>query len=215
MYTEQALRDALQYFTMPNHPNSFELLDGGGMVMLSAPHAVVQTRNGRIKQAERYTGMLCRLIHQRRGCPCIYKARHMQDDANYDEFSPYRDSLCEYIRLHSVRCLLDLHQLAPDRPMDLCIGTGHGANLCGNAKALEVLKQAFATQGFEHITVDDPFSASGKHTVSASVAAACGITTVQLELNTRLLSEDSPDECFMRVMSAIEDAIQRLSQMRM
>lgn len=215
MYTEQILTDALKYFTMPNHPDSFELLSGKGPVMLSAPHAVVQTRNGRIKQAERYTGMLCRLIHQHTGCSCIYKARHMQDDANYDEQSPYRDALCAYIKQHPVSYLLDLHQLAPSRSMDLCIGTGHGSNLCGCDKAPEVIIKAFAARGFEHITVDDPFSASGKHTVSASVAAACGITTVQLELNTRLLSEDSQDECFMQVMSAIEDVIQRLSQMRM
>ena len=87
---------ALAYFTDPHHLSSFELLPGAGRVLLSAPHAVLQTRGGRIKQAERYTGMLCRLLNAHAGCPCIYKSRHLGDDANYDSVSDYRDALCAY-----------------------------------------------------------------------------------------------------------------------
>ena len=46
MTCEQQLDRALAYFTDEDHKASFEILDGTGTVMFSAPHAVLQTRNG-------------------------------------------------------------------------------------------------------------------------------------------------------------------------
>lgn len=214
MDAKQDFIEALSYFTMPNHQESFEVLAGEGKVMLSAPHAVLQTRDGRLKQAERYTGMLCRLLNQRINCPCIYKARHMGDDANHDPISDYRDALCDYVAAHDIRCLLDLHQLSPDRPMAVCLGTGHGRNLCHDAEVLPWLTAAFADRDFSPLTVDEPFSAGGAYTVSATVAARCHIPGVQIELNTRLLSEDSSEERFAQVEDALQTFIRQFNDAR-
>ncbi|MDD3335748.1 MAG: hypothetical protein PHI98_09595 [Eubacteriales bacterium] len=212
MYQNPNINEALQYFSVTNHPHSFELLSGIGGVMLSAPHAVLQTRNGRPKQAERYTGMLARLLNQQEGTPCIYKTLHLADDANHDEQSDYRDRLCDYIRENCIRCLLDLHQLSPTRPMDLCLGTGKGQNLHGQNEVVKILQAAFLAHAFSRQTVDDPFSASGIHTVSSTVARECGIPAVQIELNSRLLMEDQPEERFSDIMDALGNAIQALNQ---
>ena len=104
---EQQIDHALAYFTDEEHFCSFELLSGKGGVMLSAPHAMLQTRNGSIKCAERFTGMLCRLMHERIGCPVIYKTRHLRDDANFDPVSDYRDALCRYVKAQGVRLVID------------------------------------------------------------------------------------------------------------
>ncbi len=198
--------EALRYFSDSGHEESFVLLPGRGTVMLSAPHAVVQTRNGGLKQAERYTGMLCLLLNRRYGVPCIYKAHHMRDDANHDAQSPYRDALCEQIQHSGARCVLDLHQLAPRRPMALCIGTGHGRNLCGLTAAPEQIRQIFERHALTPVTVDDPFSASAPYTVSATVARL-GVPALQLELNTRFLLEGYPDEQFENVLAALHEAV--------
>lgn len=208
---KQDVRDALRYFSVHDHPDSFEFLPGCGSVLFSAPHAVLQTRNGVIKQAERYTGMLCRLLNQRYGLPCIYKSRHMKDDANHDAQSPYRDAISQIIKGHGIRCVLDLHQLAPTRPMALCIGTGHGKHTAGMPDAPDMIKNAFLARSLLPVTLDDPFSASAPHTVSAS-AAACGITALQLEINTALLMENTQTERFETVLAALAEAAQELQR---
>ena len=201
----QDTREALRYFSDSTHEESFVLLPGEGTVMLSAPHAVPQTRGGGIKQAERYTGMLCLLLNRRYGVPCIYKARHMGDDANHDAQSPYRDALCQFIPRGGVRCVLDLHQLAPWRPMALCIGTGHGQNLRGLTAAPGQIRQIFERHALTPVTMDDPFSAAAPYTVSAAVARQ-GTPALQLELNTRFLLEGYPDEQFENVLAALHEA---------
>lgn len=181
--------------------------------MFSAPHAVLQTRNGSLKAAERYTGMLCLLLNRRAGCPCIYKASHRNDDANFDPRSDYRDALCRYINEKKVRYLLDLHQLRPSRPMDVCLGTGLGKNLLGRDDVLTAAESAFREKGFAPVTVDTPFSASGRNTVSATVARVCAVPALQIELNSRLLMEDDPGERFVAVMAALYDLCRTLSQL--
>lgn len=210
MLTNEERNAALCYFTEPDHPASFEILNGDGVVMLSAPHAVLQTRNGRIKQAERYTGMLCRLLNVHARCPCIYKSRHIGDDANHDATSDYRDALCAYAKVQGIRYVLDLHQLAPSRAMALCIGTGLGANLHGKPDAVDVVRDAFEARGLLPVTVDDPFAARMPYTVSATAARA-GLVSLQLELNTRLLMETDAQCRFEDVMSALEQIVAALN----
>lgn len=209
---EKDVLAALRYFSLHNHPSSFEFLPGKGSVLFSAPHAVLQTRNGQIKQAERYTGMLCRLLNSRYGFPCIYKSRHMQDDANHDLQSPYRDAVCRLIREEGFRCVLDLHQLSPTRPMALCIGTGHGQNLGHFPHAPDRVRSAFEKRLLTPVTLDDPFAAANPCTVSAN-AAAQGATALQLEINTALVMETSPDQRFEEVLEALAETALLLERM--
>lgn len=208
---EADVRDALRYFSLHNHPDSFEYLSGKGHVLFSAPHAVLQTRNGCIKQAERYTGMLCRLLNQRYGLPCIYKSRHLKDDANHDAQSPYRDEVGRLVRQEGFRYVLDLHQLSPARPMALCIGTGNGRHLAFAKDAPGLIRSIFESHGLAPVTLDDPFAASAPHTVSAS-AAVQGAAAMQLEINTSLLMENTPTERFESVLAALAEAAQELQR---
>ena len=201
--------EMLRYFSNPDHPQSFVALAGRGPVLMSAPHAVLQTRGGRLKAAERYTGMLCLLLHRHWEAPCIYKARHLCDDANHDAQSPYRDAVCELVGAGRARCVVDLHQLKPERPMALCIGTGFGRHLRGFEGACDIGREAFLRRGLGPVTVDDPFAAAGSHTVSATAARA-GAAAMQLEINSALLMEDDPAERFEDVLNALGEALEGL-----
>lgn len=139
--------EALRYFSDATHPQSFVTLAGRGPVLVSAPHAVLQTRSGRLKAAERYTGMLCLMLNRRHDVPGIYKARHLMDDANHDPSSPYRNEVCRLIRERGISCVLDLHQLRPDRSMALCIGTGRGRHVLAFEGAPDVVRSAFMRPG--------------------------------------------------------------------
>ncbi len=212
MTAEQQIDHALAYFTDKEHCCSYELLSGEGSVLISAPHAVLQTRKGEIKCAERFTGMLCRMMHERIQCPVIYKTRHLRDDANFDPVSDYRDALCQYIKRHQVRLVIDLHQMKPERHTDVCIGTGRGRNLMGQKGLVDSFKQCFTALGIPQVTVDEPFAAIHPCTVSATVAERCKIPAVQVELNTRLLMNGYEDYRYMDILDALCELVASLDQ---
>ena len=211
MTTEQQIDRALAYFTDEDHICSFEVLAGEGKVLLSAPHAMLQTRNGSIKCAERFTGMLCRMTHERTSCPVIYKTRHLRDDANHDPVSDYRDALCRFVKQNDIRLVIDLHQMKPERITDVCIGTGHGRNLVGHPQLTGAVDKVLRDHGIQKITVDDPFAATNPNTVCATVASRCKIPAVQMEINTRLLMSGYDGYCFEKVLDALCDLTKRVN----
>ena len=207
MTLDERMARELAFFSTEAHERSFELLPGAGPVLFSAPHAVLQWRDGQPKQAERFTGMLCRLLHEDTGRPVIYKTRCLRDDANRDPRSDYRDALCDIVRQRGVRLVLDLHQLAPDRPMALCVGDGYGRTAQAAPWLSGLLEELFAP--FGPVTRNDPFAAAGPHTVTATVHATCGVAAAQLELNTRLLMAGEPGYDFPGVLAALEALARR------
>lgn len=210
MTAEQQIDHALAYFTDRDHCCSFELIPGGGSVLISAPHAVLQTRKGEVKCAERFTGMLCRLMHEKIHCPVIYKTRHLRDDANFDPVSDYRDALCRYVQQHHVGLVIDLHQMKPERTLDVCIGTGRGRNLMGQTALVDRFVTCFANLGIKSIAVDEPFAATNANTVCTTVAERCKIPAVQLEINTRLLMSGYDEYRFLPVLDALCALAQQL-----
>ncbi len=212
MTIEQRIDRALAYFTDEEHTGSFEVKQGKGKVLLSAPHATLQTREGAIKCAERYTGMLCLLLHEDLQCPVIYKTRHFLDDANHDPVSDYRDAVCRYIEQHHIQYFFDLHQLSPQRPMQLCISTGKGKNLMGQEALVPIIETLFQNHGIAPITVDDPFDGGSPHTVSSTVASHCQIPATQLEISTRLLMSGYPETNFPNVMETLSQLIAQLNR---
>lgn len=201
----------LNYFLSKEERPSFQLMDGVGKVMVSAPHSVEQTRNGRIKYGEFQTGVLARVLHDTLNCPVIFKTYNCGDDANYDEVSPYKEALCEYVDQHRIGFLLDLHQLAPWRKENVDIGTGFGNNISGFPEALPIVYNRFLLKNISELTVDHPFDASFPYTVSAYVSSKCGIPCIQIELNTRLLCEDYEDYCLPIIQDALQEIIQELN----
>ena len=204
---------------VPTSPaDSFMVLSGTSPVMVSAPHSVSQWRDGHLKSAENSTGALALLAHERLGCPIIFKTATAHDDANYDEESPYRDALAAYVANHDVRLLLDLHQLSCERPMEVCVGTGRGRNVA-ERELVDMVVEAFGRHVTGEITVDDPYSASGPHTIARSTSARCGIPCFQIEINSRLLLDScadyDPDGVFAAIALIVSDIEERVKDGRL
>jgi len=214
MTCEQQLDRALAYFTDEDHKASFEILDGNGFVMFSAPHAVLQTRNGTNKAAERYTGILCKLLNEDYQYPVIYKTRHLGDDANHDPVSDYREALCRFINNNGIRYLIDLHQLKSERSMDICVGTGYGKNIFGQNELVDLIRDCFIPNGIKDITVNEPFAAEKPNTVCATVASCANIPAIQLEINSRLLIQGSDGYCLSEVIRSLHDLADKLNTLQ-
>lgn len=212
MTCEQQLDRALAYFTDEDHKASFEILSGTGIVMFSAPHAVLQTRNGTNKAAERYTGILCKLLNEEYKYPVIYKTRHLHDDANFNSVSDYRDALCRYVKRNQIRYIIDLHQLNPDREMDICIGTGLGKNLIGREDLIDTIRNSFTSHSIKRITIDEPFAAGGPNTVCATVAHCCAVPAIQLEINSDLIIQGSDHYRLSDVLQSLRDLAEAINE---
>jgi hypothetical protein len=206
------LKKNLKIFYNKNNKNSFELLEGCGSVIVSAPHSVEQIRNGKIKFAEYQTGAITRILHEKIGCPVIYKTKNCNDDANYDDKSDYRDFLIQYIKKNDIKLLMDLHQMAPRREMNIDIGTGRGKNILQRYDLLEKIITFFNNNGVKNIMVDEIFDATYKNTVSAHVSSSCSIPCFQIEINSKLVS-DKYDE--YNIDSIIKSLLQIIEYMNM
>lgn len=179
-----------QYFC-EQHTHSFELSEGSGVVMFSAPHSVEQTRMGKIKPAERFTGVLCKMLNEA-GFPVIYKTANCGDDANFDMQSPYKAALCHYVKTHGVKMVVDLHQLAPARKVAINLGTANFRNTY-DVTCAEMVQNLFVEADVGEVRIDYPFKGSKPYTVSSFVRNACGIQTIQIEINSKLLCLQQPD----------------------
>jgi hypothetical protein len=205
--------DYLDFFLSKEKRASFFIEDGKGKVMVSSPHSVEQTREGRIKYGEYQTGVITKILHDITNCPIIYKAYNCGDDANYDEKSDYKEKLCQYVKANNIKFLIDLHQLAPWREENIDLGTGFGNNTIQYPDILEIVKEKFSKR-FIGITVDYPFDASFPFTVSAYVSKNCDIPCIQIEINSRLVCEEYEDYSANDIIEALVEVILELNEVK-
>lgn len=204
----------LEAFFRADHEKSHEILDGKLNVMVSAPHCVSQTRNGREKVAEVYTGVLAKLLNEEISCPVIYKTKNAGDDANYDKSSPYKDELRDYVKEHRIGFLLDLHELSPVRKIMIDIGTGNFKNIRDRDRAIvNQILYSFGKYKTGIIQLDSPFAGAYHHTVSSTIHRKCGIPCIQLELNSRLLYNSYKEFHFDGVFLALKETVAEISNL--
>lgn len=173
-------------FIKEDHEESFMVFSGIGKVFLSCPHTVAQLRNGFIKSAEPETGIIALTLNEIYKYPAIIKTSNKDDDANYDEVSPYKDECVKQINDYGYKCLLDLHLLNSSRPMDINIGTRGGQNI-NDKEILDDVVNVFLKHGFTSVTVDKPFGAFNPNTMSSYINKKTGIDTLQIEINSKLV----------------------------
>lgn len=190
---------------------SFEILTGTIPVMVSAPHSVSQYRMGSIKQAEYRTGPLAIMLHSYTGCHAIYKTKNVQDDANFDDLSLYRDTLVEYIRSHQIQYLIDLHVMSPLRDHLIDLGTGRGKNIQSNFGLVSRIADVFSANSVQQVAVDKMFTAGLENTVSATVAREADIFALQIEMNWRLLNLSSGTRNQLNVLQSLVQIVDYLN----
>ncbi|MCR5809701.1 MAG: N-formylglutamate amidohydrolase [Clostridiales bacterium] len=201
----------LLFFASKLGRRSFTLVKGEGRVMISAPHSAEQTRNGRKKYGEYLTGVLANMLHDELGCPIICKTKNCKDDANYDEKSRYKQKLKKYVIKNKIGYLIDLHQMNPQRPEGIAVGTGEGRNISADPGIADRFVKCFEDAGIDGVAIDKPFSAINPNTVSSFIARECGIPCVQLEFNTRLLSKRYSECRYDEILSSMAKLIKELN----
>ena len=197
-----------------DHEQSFVALSGKGSVFISCPHAVSQLRNGAIKSAEPETGVIAFALNELYKYPAIIKTSNKDDDANYDEVSPYKDECIRQINEKNYKCLLDLHLLNSTRAMNINIGTRGGQNI-KDKQILNKVINVFLKYGFTSVTIDKPFGAFNPNTVSTYVNKNTHIDTLQIEINSKLVydkkNHDYKNTKIVKMIEALNEIIIELN----
>ena len=157
-------------------------------ILLSAPHAVNQTRNGIRKPHEFYTGAIAECLAQQVKCSCITRLLLDQsannDDPNTDGADcPYKKAVKRFLLANDIKLFVDIHGLAAKREgiTDICINGGN--NLNNTDCVYELQKRIENKFGAGTCFVDKYFSAAGDNVMSKWVHSAFGISAIQLEIS--------------------------------
>ncbi|MDK8241337.1 hypothetical protein HMPREF2785_01540 [Corynebacterium sp. HMSC067D03] len=183
------------------------LLPGTAPVIVTAPHAVEQQRDGKIKLAEPATRWLAEQLHEHVGATALIKTDADKADPNSDEHSPFRDVAVREVEQRGIVAGIDLHQMNPDRPDQVILGTGRGRNIHDDWRVRDIVVAEFNACGVP-VLVDEIFPAMGLHRVSSDVALRTNIPYVQVEMNSAALDE-GPRE---HMLAALTRIVQRFAE---
>jgi hypothetical protein len=169
----------------------FEVVLDTGRVLLVAPHATSQLREGQVKRADAGSGSLALILGRITGSTVIYTTYRSPADPNYYDNNEFKSRLRMLVdSLHPV-LVLDLHASHWQRPYDIDFGTIGGESLRGRQDLLLALAQALQGEGLANFS-QDRFAAATNQTVTKWIAGM-GVPAMQLEINSVWLLHSGAD----------------------
>lgn len=157
-------------------------------ILLSAPHAVKQIRNGEIKAHEFYTGAIVECLAKQIGCACITKQYLIEnasnDDPNTDNaYCSYKTAINQFLQEHEIKLFVDIHGLSSKREsiVDICIDKGKNVN--DMTYVLTLQKYIENKFGANKSSVDKYFSAFSENIMSKWMHSNFNISAIELEIN--------------------------------
>ena len=189
--------------------NNFKIIEGCIPILLSAPHAVRQCRNGVIKPADQLTGPIVEFLCKKTGAYGIIRTFNKGDDPNFDKTGYgllYKKQIVKLINKNGLQCVFDIHGCSGKHDFNIDIGTNKGVNINKNKKFLNIIKKGFACMG--NIAIDKEFKASKYSTVSNYTHRKSKVPCFQLEVNTLLRSEPN---MLLAFLDSFEGVIKELT----
>ncbi len=179
-----------------------------GSVLISMPHAVNQTRLGKVKYAEPGSVNLGLTLKDALNCSYIIKTKNNFDDANFDEQSEYKDTVKYLLSVKGIKYVIDCHSLKKSRDCDINLGIRFGENIKSNLKLYQSLVEKFKSAGFV-VKIDEPFYASSK-TISGYVSSNYGVWSIQLEVNSKITNEAKNFKKFKQIIDIATSVFKNL-----
>lgn len=179
---------------------NFEVYEGNVPVLVSAPHAVKQLREGRIKRQDGLTGGIVEYLIEEYGLYGITRLWSVEDDPNFadDERSvAYRDKVAEIVDEVGIKWTFDIHACRDAYGFDMDVGINGGGNLACDREEVERMVDFWREEGLD-VRIDAKFKAAWSNTVSNYVHRKTGVNCVQLELAEGVRRGDEKMEKFLR-----------------
>ncbi len=207
--TYTSIRDQRRSFMEEYKKEDHIVLPGNNKVVLSAPHGVSQVRLGRHKGKEIGSVNMVLAVQQLTHSFAILKTCNNHDDANFDEYSPYKNALNEIVEKEKIQYVIDFHGLASKRPIDVNLGVNLGHNIDTNPSLIDPLIQQLTKHGFI-VSIDQPFVGGG-NTIAGSVKRRYpGVWAMQVEVNCAITNQRKNAKRFEQLVDIITTWIKGL-----
>ena len=164
----------------------FAVLPGTSKVLISAPHATAQMREGKLKFADAGTGALAVMLHKLVNTTVIYTTHCSPSDPNFYDDNDYKRKLEALIKEAKPSFVFDLHASHWYRPYDVDFGTLNGLSIRGKESWFRRIADFFSQAGYRNFSQDD-FAAVKNQTVTKFVWKM-GVPCLQFEINETWLS---------------------------
>ena len=192
------------FFLNDNANLDHVVITGNNKILISAPHGVEQTRNGKSKVYEPGSVTTGLYLQKQTGSFFIAKTKNNNDDANYDEQSSYKDSIKDLIRADKIKYIIDLHGLAETRECEINLGISGGKNVSNNIELFNDLNTSLMASGF-NVLIDEPFS-GGDKTISGSLKNEFfDIWTIQIEIRCDITNKKENFEHYKTLLKVLEN----------
>lgn len=190
----------------PNGEESYQIIEGSGKVLLTAPHTVNHIRKGRTKLREVCTGAYAEVLHDLTNAPVIYM-NYKDIDSNYYDDTEFKFALSNYLDEHpEIKIVFDMHGASSTRPFDIDLGTMNGKSLNNKWFLPYLMKRYFKRENIKDISFNH-FSAAYQDTVTKFVSKR-GLVAVQIEINREFrCGEDEKTLDFVKSMKNIIERI--------
>jgi len=189
--------------------DNFKIINGNASILLSAPHAVKQIREKKVKSEDGFTGSIVEYLCINTNANGIVRTYNHNDDPNYENIGnalKYKKAILNCIREKNITILLDIHGCKDSHSFDIELGTNYGENINKNEELLEILKTEFSKIGT--VVIDEKFKASRATTVSNFINKNSGIPCIQIEISKKFRRAD---DNLVKVLNTFESIIDKLS----
>lgn len=179
---------------------NFETHEGSVPVLVSAPHAVKQLRNGRMKLQDGMTGGIVEYLAERFKLYRITRIWSANDDPNFadDERSAaYREEVARIIETAGIEWVFDIHGCRDEHGFDMDIGINNGGNLACGREEIEELVDFWRDEGLD-VRIDERFRAARLNVVSNYAHRRTGVNCLQVELAGSVRKGNEKMERFLR-----------------
>lgn len=187
---------------------NFNIIYGNSPILLSAPHAVRQSRNGEIKKADTMTGVIVEDLCRRTKVNGIVRTFNLMDDPN-DENSgyglKYKNGILDIIKQKNIVCMLDIHGCGKEYGFDIDIGTDNRNNINRANNLLNIINMGLIKCG--KVEIDKIFSASDCKTISKYINRKSNIACFQIEISSIIRKDINR---LMQLLDAFEEIIKNL-----
>lgn len=175
--------------------------------LITAPHASVHRRMGKLKRQEFFTGAIAVSLHSITGAHVLFTNALMERDPNFYDDSPFKSRMESILRGSGIRLVLDIHGTGTEKKGDIYPGVGRGNEyLFGNGHYLDLLghhaERNSLRMGGTHV-----FPAVRQMTVAKYAAGKLNIPAMQIEINKRLRDPEKDPESYISLLYCLSDFI--------
>lgn len=183
-----------EVFSNTNKGIGMKIKHGTIPILISTPHSVPQTRNGKYKGKEVFTGGIGEYIQQHTGCYLIQSLASEGQDPNYDaeEKSLYKQELAKQVLENGINLVIDLHGCKRTTPYLIELGTvddtyktlNHDSNLLNIIKTN--LEKSLKEYNSHPVVVNQRFKAFSPNTITHYINNKTKVKSIQMEINAQI-----------------------------